>query len=67
MGYRVAADRYGPFARVDVTVDGAPAPLERWGDYFFRISLPYPARTLVITATSVTGETRTAELSREPD
>jgi hypothetical protein len=58
----VAVDRYGKFADVEVTVDGEPVPFERWGDYFFRVSLPYPAERLVVSATSANGETTTAEL-----
>ena len=58
----VAVDRYGKFAAVELTVDGEPVHFERWGDYFFRVSLPYPAERLVVSATSANGETTTAEL-----
>lgn len=56
----VAVDRYGAFANVDISVDGATVAFERWGEYFFRITLPYPAERIVITATSANGETRSA-------
>ena len=58
----VAVDRYGKFADVELSVDGEPVPFERWGDYFFRVSLPYPAERLVVSATSANGGTTTAEL-----
>ena len=58
----VAVDRYGKFAELELLVDGEHVPFERWGDYFFRVSLPYPAERLVVSATSANGETTTAEL-----
>ncbi len=58
----VAVDRYGKFAELELLVDGEHVPFERWGDYFFRVSLPYPAERLVVSATSANGETTTADL-----
>ncbi len=58
----VAIDRYGKFAKVELTVDGEPVSFERWGDYFLRVSLPNPPERLVLSATGAHGEVSTAEL-----
>lgn len=63
----VAADRGGPFERVEVTLDGEPLSFERWGDYFLRVSLPEPAGSLILRATSADGTTRSAELQIPAD
>lgn len=59
----VAVDRYGPFAKIEVSIDDEPAPFERWGDYFLRISLPYAFQELVLTATRENGEFVRAKLA----
>jgi hypothetical protein len=67
----VAADAAGAFASLEATLDGAPLELERWGDYFGAARVPADAisdagSTLVLRATSRSGETRSVERSLEP-
>jgi hypothetical protein len=56
----VAADRGGPFARVEVTQDGVALPVERWGAYFGRVRAA-PGGRVAITATDAAGVPTHAE------
>ena len=60
----VAADAEGPFARVSLRLGEEQIPLEEWGRYFFRASVPSrESGTLWLTAERATGETLRASLA----
>jgi 3',5'-cyclic AMP phosphodiesterase CpdA len=60
----VAADAAGPFAAVELLLDGAPLPLERWGAYFLAARVPHEAGArLELRAVAADGRLRRAQLA----
>ena len=53
----MAADAKGPFERVSLRVEEREIPFDRWGDYFYRATVPASAKgeTLWLSAERVSG------------
>lgn len=61
----VAADAAGPFASLELRLDGEPLAFERWGDYFLRARIAPPAAgsRLELRARSADGAAQAASLT----
>ena len=58
-----AADETGAFDEVEIRYDGQPLQIERWGDYFFQITLPAGEPDMVqVIATRADGSQVTKDL-----
>ena len=58
-----AADATGAFDEVEIRYDGQPLQIERWGDYFFQITLPVGEPDMVqVIATRADGSQVTKDL-----
>ncbi len=62
----VAADVAGPFAALELSVDGAAVALEPWGDYFARARIAAGARAARLRARDAAGRVHEASLSLSP-